>query len=109
MKVPYAMRSEFLAPCTELIATQHEALTGGATISVQFTKKQKGYRSQVDVVISPGDSTYFGANPAPKRFPSRIKAAATALRDCGQVGRFRIGHGDGTLCITSTQAEPSAV
>lgn len=37
--------------------------------------------------------------PDATRFPARIKAAATALLNCGYEGRFDISHSDGLLTI----------
>lgn len=39
------------------------------------------------------------------RFPARIRAAATALRDAGRFGTFFMTHGDGDLRIAQLAAE----
>ena len=61
-----------------------------------------GYDGRVTVNIRPRNLDTFATNWTnndPSRFPARIKAAATALKDSGNVGRFEITHTDGMLEI----------
>jgi len=106
MKVPFALRSMFTAPCEHSIVAQKEALDIGQTIIIQLPEKKllsggriQGYSNCLTVTIDSANAANFEAERAPKRFPSRIKAAATALRNCGTSGRFVISHESGTLSI----------
>ncbi len=66
----------------------------------------KGYRGDIDVLITAGLKE-FEADWHYKdqtRFPQRIRAAATALRDTKHYGRFRVSHRDGVLTIFKTTA-----
>jgi hypothetical protein len=61
-----------------------------------------GYDGEIQVKIQAPDELEFEAALELRdwtRFPARIRAAATALRDRGLLGRFRIGHQDGQLTI----------
>ena len=71
-------------------------------ITVFFQGKAKGDQGTIEVVIGPTSERKFTVKAAPSvsdRFPQRIKAAATALRDHGCTGRFQISHKDGELTI----------
>src|SRR6266550_2667336 len=61
----------------------------------------KAYPGDVHVTIATGadfDTDWEGRDET--RFPQRIRAAATALRDTGHHGRFHITHRDGSLTIS---------
>ena len=62
-----------------------------------------GYNGKREVTIAnarePEFDSDFEANDW-TRFPARIRAAATALRDAGFTGTFTIEHEDGDLRIT---------
>lgn len=61
-----------------------------------------GYDGRVTVAIHAEDPTVFGADwegRDPTRFPARIKAAATALLNCGCERRFELSHMGGSLTI----------
>ena len=95
-------RSQFIAPCELSIRKNRDRLDKGAAIRVALLPAV-GYRDQVVVTISAGESAEFDAEwqgADATRFPARIKAAATALRNCGLEGKFVIGHGAGNLSIT---------
>jgi hypothetical protein len=97
MNVPYAKHSTFTDTCGKGIAGQREALEGGKVVTVQLPPK--GYKQCVTIIIDSHNADTFDSEPAPKRFPSRIKAAATALQNCACVGRFIICHENGTLTV----------
>jgi hypothetical protein len=64
-------------------------------------RKPGGYNGNVLVDIADGDEFETDwSRPDPTRFPARIRAAATALRDIGFVGKFRVTHQDGSLTIS---------
>jgi len=104
MNIPYARRSKFTEFCQENITAQREALNAGQVIA--FTLKPGGYSGKIAVTVDAGNPTHFETDWSagdPTRFPARIKAAATALRNCGSTGRFEISHADGVLSISKTR------
>ena len=101
MKISFASRSKFMAPCERSIRKNRDRLAEGAAVRVALPSS--GYRDQVVVTITAGEPDEFEADwqgADPTRFPARIKAAAAALRNCGLYGKFVIGHGGGTLSIS---------
>ncbi len=99
--IPYALKSVFIAPCEQALTEQHDTLDSGGTLEVRL--KPRGYKGDLAVIIQPSVTTTFQAEWKSKditRFPSRIKAAATALRNCGDTGSFKISHDNGRLLIT---------
>jgi hypothetical protein len=100
MKIRYSVHSSFLLPCKAAIRNGQQALKNGATVSLDLPPG--GYDGDVYVDIRSTDKQSFDTNwqnNDPTRFPVRIKAAATALKELGYVGRFRITHDDGALEI----------
>ena len=70
------------------------------TITCEFSE-DGGFKG--DEIVNIVDGSEFGSDFIAVRwdlFPARIRAAATALRDRGQRGRFRITHLHGVLTIT---------
>jgi len=64
--------------------------------------KTGGYSGDVTVTIRRTNEAEFEADVELgdwTRFPARIRAAATALRDAGLLGRFEIDHQDGQLTV----------
>src|SRR5437868_4488549 len=105
MKIQFASRSKFLNTCEENIRDQYLQLENGR--SVTFMLSPGGYKGQVRVMIPSApleetasmefDTDWKGKDAS--RFPARIKAAATALRDCGYTGGFIIIHDAGKISI----------
>lgn len=65
-----------------------------------------GYSGNVTVTIRRINEAEFEANKELRdwtRFPARIRAAATALRDAGHRGRFNIVHQNGELSVNVNQ------
>lgn len=94
-------QSEFLRPCEDVIGCSREALETGGIVRIDLDK-EGGYAGRILVTIRSNDPVYFGTNweaTDPTRFPARIKAAATALLNCGCLGRYEIIHKDGHLEI----------
>ncbi len=61
----------------------------------------KAYSGDIHITVSTGsDFDADWESPDITRFPHRIRAAATSLRDCGFHGRFRVTHHDGIVTIT---------
>jgi hypothetical protein len=98
MNIPYVRRSRFLNDCENAIRRG-----GAAEVElVQFMLDKGGYAGHITVTIPDGDSGSFGTDwkaSDPTRFPARIKAAATALFNCGCRGRYEVIHKNGTLEI----------
>ena len=100
MNIPYMLRSKFVIPCEEIITAQQERLDAGQRISVAL--EAGGYPADVGITLHPADEFNIEdewASSDPTRFPVRVRAAATALKNCGNVGCFSISHADGTLSI----------
>jgi len=103
-------RSPFLAPCEKAIRSWNRG-----RIQPLFVKLRKGgYAARVTVTIQEGDSGSFctrwkGGDPT--RFPARIKAAATALFNCGCYGLYKIIHKNGFLeirgAVPGAKADPA--
>ena len=99
MDIPYATRSQFLDVCEIAIRRHRAELDAGGVVHVDL--KKGGYDGLIIVTIHLKNRT-FGTdwkNKDPTRFPARIKAAATALLNCGCKGRFEVAHSDGSLAI----------
>ena len=61
-----------------------------------------GYKGVIDIAVSSANEEEFDAAIELSdwtRFPARIRAAATELRDQGFKGRFRVSHDNGILQI----------
>ena len=85
-----------------IVAAIHKAGAGFPTQPVTCNLgKPKAYSGDVDITIISGSE--FDANwnyPDASRFPHRIRAAATALRDTGHHKKFHVSHHDGILVIS---------
>ena len=102
MDIAYSTRSQFLEACEAAIRAHRAALETGETVRVDLG--EGGYDGRVVVTIRLNDRTWFGTDwtsADPTRFPVRIKAAATALLNCGCEGAFEVSHADGLLTIRS--------
>lgn len=100
MHIAYATRSQFIASCEAAIRAHRAKLDTGGVVHVDL--KEGGYDGEVVVIIRSSDRAAFGTDwesTDPIRFPMRIKAAATALLNCGCEGRFEVSHSDGSLTI----------
>jgi len=115
MDIHYSKRSQFLEACEAAIRDQREELERGGFIRVFLG--EGGYEEEVTVFVTQGDRDSFHTNwssPDPSRFPVRIKAAATALLNCGCKGTFQITHHKGEITISAgggqpAQSKPAAV
>jgi hypothetical protein len=100
--IAYSTRSQFLEACEAAIREGRADLDAGGTIYVDLA--DGGYDGRIVVIIRPDDRASFGTDWSrsdPGRFPVRIKAAATALLNCGCEGGFEVSHADGSLAIRS--------
>jgi hypothetical protein len=101
MDIAYASRSSFLAASEQAIRGSRFDLDGGGTVTVNL--EEGGYPGSILVTIRPEEGGFFEADwqgADETRFPARIKAAATALFNCGSFGRYKVVHADGTLQIS---------
>lgn len=65
-------------------------------------RKKGGYAASATVRIANVTEKEFDTDRELRdltRFPARVRAAVTALRDGGCAGSFKISHEDGTLTI----------
>lgn len=74
-------------------------------IEIDLESEASGYPGEVRVTIHPDldegfGSSWTGTNPT--RFPARIRAAATAIKDHGYKGDYLIEHEEGILKIHKT-------
>jgi hypothetical protein len=101
MNIPYSLHSKFTVLCQEGIATQQGALNAGQEIHIAL--EAGGYSGKINVAIDKdnliGFETDWSASD-PSRFPARLKAAATALRDSDNLGRFEISHSNSVISIS---------
>jgi hypothetical protein len=94
------VRSRFLESCEQAIISGLEKLEAGLPASVKL--ERGGYPGQIQVTIHDPKAGSFKTDwqgSDPTRFPARIRAAATALMNCGLTGCFLISHDDGVLTI----------
>jgi hypothetical protein len=105
MRIPHLTRQDTsnFYPVVREILPVGCPLAPGQIISCDLPA-DGGFAGDVAVDIFDGpefDTDWTSSNPDEwSLFPARIRAAATALRDTGQRGRFRITHKDGALTIT---------
>jgi hypothetical protein len=107
MDIAYSVRSRFLRVCEESIRQNCTELEAGGAVYVEFDGG--GYGRRVIVTIETGAADRFGSDWEGKdttRFLARIRAAATALRNCNCFGSYEIVHRDGALGIRSAPSNP---
>jgi hypothetical protein len=100
MDIPYSTRSKFLNACEAAIRESGAELRTGGIVHVHV--EEGGYDGRVIGDIRTTSRSVFGTDwerTDPTRFPARIKAAATALLNCGYEGQFEISHSQGDLTI----------
>jgi len=102
MKIPYLVRDGKFRP-----TIRNELEAKGCLDKLEINLKMPGgYRGNVEVAIGGPTEKEFEANvniSDRTRFPARIRAAATALRDRGCKGLFQIQHNNGKVQITKIQ------
>ena len=98
MQIPYVTRSKFLAPCEVSIKENLQNLNDKKIIFVYL--ENGGYNADIDVEILQNSNTFNADyNGDASRFPARVKAAATALKNQKSYGSYNISHDDGLLSI----------
>jgi hypothetical protein len=100
MDIRYVTRSGFLDDCEKAIRDGRERLGNGQALRIAFD--DGGFPGRVIVTIREDHPACFNSDwesSDPTRFPARIRAAATALFNCGCHGSDEIVHADGELSI----------
>ncbi len=98
------MNIPFHANNTELVQTISDKLAGfnGEAEIILNNNDNEGYSGEYEIDIST-DNKFFDAtnyvNEDITRFPARIRAAATSLKNLKILGHFKIAHKSGTLNI----------
>jgi hypothetical protein len=107
MDISYLVRqSHFLEPCEMAIRRDGAKLASGGVVRIGLGPR--GFSGDIRVTIRRGDRSTFGSDfkgADSTWFPARIKAAATALLNCGHRGRFDISHDEGELSIRAHRAQ----
>ena len=99
MKIPHLTRNGTFRP---QMRTQLAALSDCDFVQISLSPTG-GYKGAMDVTIGKRSEDEFEAEVElsdPSRFPARIRAACTELRDQGYTGSFRITNDDGILTIS---------
>ena len=99
--------SAFYGSCKQVIKERGSLLQRGWTVRTELSK-DGGYDGDVVLRVEFSDEEAFQTSwsgPDPTRFPARIRAAATALRDEGLTGRYTVKHEDGALSIAPHSAQ----
>ena len=103
MKIPHltqTSRSQFYLLVREAL----DESGNRCPVVMQFPKSG-GYDGTVKVTIGCATEAEFEADLELTdwtRFPARIRAAATALRDSGRLGSYQVKHNDGTLEVRTS-------
>ena len=100
MRTEFATRSSFLPAINGAFDAAEECPGSGTGVIVRLSPQGYPGTVQVDVTEDASDSfdsDWEGADPT--RFPARIRAAATVLRDRRCFGRFVVRHEQGHLTI----------
>jgi hypothetical protein len=100
MKLKYSTRSSFFPLIHAAFDSQGSCPNERDPVKVELS--QQGYDGQVIVELSPQSRDEFEADwegNDETRFPARIRAAATVLRDRKCFGRYLISHDQGRLTI----------
>ncbi|HEV3083980.1 MAG TPA: hypothetical protein VGY66_29630 [Gemmataceae bacterium] len=103
MKIRFNVKqSRFVAPCEKAIKSGMRDARLGRLVELAFKAPRDGYTGDVRVTIDGNNRDKFEAEweRDESRFPARIKAAATALRNLGCFGRFAVFHSAGSLRIS---------
>ena len=91
--IPYNTKSGgYRATIAAYLRDNEATPEDGSTVSIDLGKSG-GYTGTIPVMIPVEETSAFEAdwvNEDMTRFPARIKAAATALKDLGHSGTFRI-------------------
>jgi 5-methylcytosine-specific restriction endonuclease McrA len=110
-EIPHLKRpgqSSFYGPCRTGLRRGNDLLLA-VPATVEFEKEKAGYPGDELVEIQSREEETFRSDwkgSDPTRFPARIKAAATALRDEGYRGTFRVQQEEGTLVISAAGQDP---
>ena len=106
--IPYNTKSGgYRATIAAYLRDNEATPEDGSTVSIDLGKSG-GYTGTIPVMIPVEETSAFEAdwvNEDMTRFPARIKAAATALKDLGHSGTFRIEASDDGIVRISGEAK----
>ena len=101
MNIKFTTRSDFFEPIREALEAHGRCPDQETPILVALS--EEGYDGEILVEVLPEPDDAFLSNwegSDPTRFPARIRAAATVLREAKCYGRFLIAHRQGLLSLT---------
>src|SRR5690606_29828981 len=101
MNIKFTTRFDFLESSREVLEAQGRCLDQETPILVAVS--EEGYDGEILVEVLPEPDDAFLSNWEGSdltRFPERIRAAATVLREAKCYGRFLIAHRQGLLSLT---------
>jgi len=95
MEIPFVQHSRFLATCVDNISRNRDRLMKGAPLNMtlEASRLRQAHNDNHSIRNRQEFGTDWEGND-PTWFPVRIRAAATALRDCACYGTFIIDHQD---------------
>jgi hypothetical protein len=104
MRIPYLVkRGSFLSKFVTWILEYTQELDRGQTITLDL-EKPGGYPARdLRIEIVGNDSGFFETDWEYQdwtRFPARVRALATALRDAQLWGRYQVSHSEGEVELT---------
>ena len=92
---------------SDAIKAKETLTSDSGQIEIELNTEASGYSGKVKVDIQPAIDDEFTVVSGWKgkdvsRFPARIKAAATAIKDSGLQGTYSVSHKDGIIKIEKT-------
>ncbi|MGC6455951.1 MAG: HNH endonuclease [Coraliomargaritaceae bacterium] len=106
MHIPYNKVESRFSP---LLVEKLNALRVSRNVTINLSE-EKGYPAKLQITLVSTNQVTFETNftqKDPTRFPARIKAVATELRNQGIFGSFLVSHKDGIIEIARTVNHPS--
>ena len=101
-QIPFNVGQSRFVPVVEAaVREEHKAIIRGQVVTVDFNSSSEGYEGN-HIVSVLEDHEHFQIDAQLKdetRFPARIRAAATALKNVGLLGDFQLVHRAGQLTI----------
>ncbi len=103
MQVSFVTRSKFLPQLEEAFRSERTKLDHLEPITIIL--EDGGYNNNTIVIIDANNRKTFESDMVladVTRFPARIRATVTALRNCGCDGRYEVSHQDGIIVTRKT-------
>ncbi len=102
MERTFNKTSKFLPQLEEHIENNMATIQSGQEVFIRLSDDLDGYANETVISIDSKNKLTFESDldlRDPTRFPARIKAAATALRNQECDGKFRVSHKEGFVRI----------